>query len=108
MSDTWRNLEGFGRQKEVSPGTFSVVGPDDLDHALACDFIVRQGILPCSCDATRREFSWWWKCWLRWQKARVSRHRSVAPRNRVPWPIVGPDDEPWVPGLDFNNDEEGV
>jgi hypothetical protein len=107
MRDVWRNREGFGRPQEVNPGTWSVVGPDEQDHALSCDFIHHQGLLPCSCDATRRRFSWWWKCWLRWQIARVSRHHSVEPRDRVPWPIVGPDQEPWVPGLDFNNDEEG-
>ena len=108
MRDAWRNSEGFGRPQEVGHGTFSVVGPDEQDHAITCDFYRDKGILPCSCDATRRRNSWWWKCWMRWQLARVSRHRSVEPRDRVPWPIVGPDGDPWVPGLDFNNDEEGV
>jgi hypothetical protein len=107
MKDTWRNLEGFGRPAEVSPRTFSVTGPDEQDHAVACAFITKQGILPCSCDATRKEFSWWWKCWLRWQYARVMRHHSTHPQDRVPWPVEGPDKDPWVPGIDFNNDPAG-
>jgi hypothetical protein len=108
MRDVWRNREGFGRPEEVSPGTWSVVGPDDMDHAVNCSFIRYHGVACCDCDATRRAYSWWYKSWLRWQIARVSRHHMVEPKDRVPWPIQGPDGEPWVPGLDYNNDEEGV
>jgi hypothetical protein len=104
MTTSWRDLEGFGRPEEVEPQTFNVVGPDNEDHAPGCMFNMHEGILPCSCDATRVEYSWWWKCWLRWQKARVSRHHSVAPRDRMPWPVKGPDGDPWIPGIDFNDE----
>ena len=99
---SYRDREGFGRAEEIHDGTFSVVGPDDQDHAVACDFIRDKGILPCSCDATRRQFSWWWKCWLRWQHARVSRYTWRDCPDRVLWPIMGPDREPWISGVDFN------
>lgn len=107
MADNWRDTEGFGRDIEVSPGTWSAKGPDDEDHAIHCDFIKHKGILPCSCDFTRRVMTWWWQCWLRWQKARVNRYHSTAARDRVPWPIKGPDGDPWVAGIDYNDDEGG-
>jgi hypothetical protein len=92
--------------------TFNVVGPDNEDHAVACNFIEHKGILPCSCDATRRRFgldehgkrTYWFQRWLRWQKARVANYETKRP---MPWPITGPDGDPWVPGIDFNDDEQG-
>lgn len=103
MPDTWRDIEGFGRIQYVEERVAFVTGPDEEDHASGCMFIVHAGILPCSCDATRNEYSWWWKCWLRWQKARVNRYHSTSARDRVPWPIKGPDNDPWIAGVDFND-----
>jgi len=100
-TDTWRDSEGFGRDIEVSPGTWSAKGPDNEDHAIHCLFIAHKGILPCTCDATRKEFSQWWKRWLRWQKARSVYYVTQRP---MPWPITGPDGDPWVPGIDFNDE----
>lgn len=114
MRDSYRDEEGFGRPVEVEPRVMSVVGPDDLDHASGCEFILTRGILPCSCDATRRRFSdrdpsqpkgWWWKCWFRWQEVRVrNQPRNSGP---LPWPVRGPDGDPWVPGIDFNDGRSG-
>ena len=102
MADGWRDREGFGRPVEVSTNVYSVKGPDDADHARNCEFIWHNGLLPCNCDATRGKHSWWWRCWMRWQTARISRHLSVEPQDRVPWPIKGPDDEAWIQGIDFD------
>jgi hypothetical protein len=101
--DTWRDSTGFGRPEDIGHNTWSQVGPDDEDHAVGCMFIMRRGILPCSCDATRRERSEWWKRWLRWQEARVMPSNRA---NRTKWPVTGPDGDPWVPGVDFNDEEE--
>ena len=108
-TDTWRDSEGFGRDIEVSPGTWSAKGPDNEDHAIHCGFIVWRGIVPCGCDATRKEFgrdhegnrTYWFQRWLRWQKARSVAYATQRP---MPWPITGPDGDPWVPGIDFNED----
>lgn len=102
--NSWRNPEGFGRPVEVSPDVFSVAGPDDLEHAVPCDFIVERGILPCSCDATRKRYSWWWKCWFRWQEVRVM--NQARPSYRIKWPVHGPDHEPWVPGVDYDDTQD--
>lgn len=99
MSD-YRDGQGFGRPEQVSPAVYSVKGPDDLDHASGCDFILHRGITPCNCDATRKRFSWWWQCWFRWQEVRCQ--NSPRP-DRLPWPVRGPDEVPWVPGIDFND-----
>jgi hypothetical protein len=109
-TDSWRDSEGFGRDIQVSPGVWSVKGPDNEDHAVGCAFIVQRGILPCSCDATRKRFgrdhkanlTHWFERWLRWQKARSVAYATQRP---MPWPVTGPDGDPWVPGIDFNDDE---
>jgi len=109
--DTWRDSEGFGRSVEVEPRVWSVVGPDNEDHAPGCMFIYKRGVLPCSCDATRKqygkdqhgEYTHWHKRWVRWQKARVANYVTKRP---MPWPVTGPDGDPWVPGVDFNDEEE--
>lgn len=102
---TYRDREGFGRPEENSRNVFSVVGPDDADHSINCSFYQHRGLLPCNCDASRGEFSFWWKCWMRWQKARVERYawRASARVARMPWPVMGPDRDPWIPGVDFND-----
>ena len=104
----YRDEEGFGRPVEATRAVYSVKGPDDLDHAMRCDFIIHKGITPCSCDATRRRIvpgggslSWWWQCWFRWQEVRV--RNQPRPSGPLPWPVHGPDDTPWVPGIDFND-----
>lgn len=100
MSDV-RDEEGFGRSVQVTPAVFSAKGPDEEDHSSGCDFILHKGITPCSCDATRMRYSWWWQCWFRWQEIRVrNQPRNSGP---LPWPVVGPDGDPWVPGIDFND-----
>lgn len=102
----WRDTWGFSRATETEPGSgvFFVIGADDLSHAVFCDFVQERGVLACSCDATRRpERSWWRRCWLQWMNARVSPYER---RHRVPWPILGPDGEPWVEGRDFTGDAE--
>lgn len=106
--DTWRSPEGFGRPQEFEHGTWSQIGPDNEDHAIHCGFIVQRGILPCDCDATRKRFAQtsegkgiWYSRWLRWQIARVSPVQFPRP---IKWPVTGPDGEPWVPGVDFNDD----
>lgn len=105
----WTDAEGFGRPVEVQEAIYSVIGPDNLDHAVRCEFITERGILPCSCDQTRTRISnrpdlvgksWWWKCWFRWQEVRCQ--NSPRP-DRLPWPVSGPDGDPWVPGIDFND-----
>ena len=110
-TDSYRDSEGFGRDIQVSPGVWSVKGPDNEDHAVGCAFIVQRGVLPCSCDATRKRFgrdhennlTRWFERWLRWQKARSANIlRDSWP---LKWPITGPDGDPWVPGVDFNDDE---
>lgn len=100
--DGYRDPYGFGRPVEQGERTYSVVGPDDCDHAMTCEFIAHRGVLPCSCDATRKRFeeSGWWEGWLRWSEYRVR-------PERVKWPVPGPDGDPWIPGVDFN-DTEGV
>lgn len=98
--DTWRDAEGFGRDVQVSPGVWSAIGPDDEDHAIACEFITTKGVLPCNCDQTRKKHTEWWRRWLRWQQVRVHNHRAVRP---IQWPVTGPDGYPWVPGVDFND-----
>lgn len=108
-TDTWRDSEGFGRDIEVSPGVWSTIGPDNEGHAIHCEFISNKGILPCSCDATRKMFgkdhegnhTHWLERWARWQKARVANYVTVRP---MPWPVTGPDGDPWVPGIDFNDE----
>lgn len=109
----WRDSTGFGRAVQVEPAVYSVRGPDDLDHARACDFIIHRGITPCSCDASRRRVrgrpdlvgvSWWWQCWFRWQEARVQ--NILRQPERIPWPVHGPDGEPWIPGIDFDDTPE--
>lgn len=108
--DTWRDSEGFGRDVEVEPRVWSVKGPDNEDHAVGCAFIVQRGILPCSCDATRKRFgkdehgepTRWFERWVRWQKARSVAYATNRP---MKWPVTGPDGEPWVPGVDFNDEE---
>lgn len=107
MSD-YRDSAGFGRPVQATPAVFSVKGPDDLDHAMGCDFIRHKGITPCSCDATRSRIvpgggslSWWWQCWFRWQEARVA--NVLRQPERVPWPVKGPDDDPWIGGIDFDD-----
>lgn len=99
--DTWRDREGFGRDKEVSPGVWSAVGPDEQDHSIHCAFITLRGILPCECDATRRRFSEWHHQWLRWATVRTYTSRTSP---LVKWPVQGPDGDWWVPGVDFNDD----
>lgn len=102
-NDTWRDSEGFGRAVEVEPRVWSAKGPDNEDHAARCSFIFYRGILPCSCDATRKRHSDWWHRWMRWQQARsanIIRHQWP-----LKWPVDGPDGDPWVPGVDFNDDE---
>lgn len=115
LANIYRDDAGFSRSAETHAGSgvWYAIGPDDLSHFPQCDFIRRRGILPCSCDATRREYpqpaagaarrvaSWWYRCWFRWQEARVSPYES---RLRVPWPVQGPDEEPWVEGVDYSND----
>jgi hypothetical protein len=101
-NDTYRDYEGFGKPVEVEPRVWSSKGPDNEDHATGCTFIAVRGILPCTCDATRKEYSEWWKRWLRWQGARSVAYETMRP---MPWPITGPDGEPWVPGIDFNDEE---
>lgn len=107
-TDTWRDPEGFGRNIEVSPDVWSAKGPDDEDHSIHCSFIYLRGILPCDCDATRKRFgvdhtgqqTRWYPRWMRWQTVRSSGLRHQRP---IEWPVTGPDGEPWVPGVDFND-----
>ena len=106
--DAWRNSEGFGRSIEVEPRVWSCVGADGEDHAIGCEFIVHQGILPCSCDATRRRFgvdhegrrTKWFDRWLRWEDARSHLYHEERP---IKWPVTGPDGDAWIPGIDFND-----
>lgn len=100
--DQWRDSEGFGREQEVEPRTWAVVGPDGEEHAPGCMFIQKRGVLPCSCDRTRREFTQWWKQWLRWQTVRSV--PCTCPRP-IKWPVHGPDGEWWIPGHDFHEQE---
>lgn len=108
--DTYRDREGFGRPEHVGEGTWSQVGPDEEDHAIHCTFIARRGIMPCSCDATRRQFgkdqhgerTLWFERWARWQMARSA--NILREQWPLKWPVKGPDGEPWVPGVDFNDD----
>lgn len=106
----WRDENGFGRPVEVEAAVYAVTGADDEQHAVACDFIEYSGILPCSCDAMRGRHrrdesrvgkSWWFRCWIRWQEVRV--YPGQRRERIVPWPVHGPDGEPWVPGVDFND-----
>lgn len=104
-TDTYRDSEGFGRPVEVEHRVWSVKGPDNEDHAQGCMFIQRKGILPCSCDATRKEYMLWWYRWLRWQQARVSPANVERP---IKWPVAGPNGsgEQWIPGIDFNDEPQ--
>lgn len=115
-ADSFRDSEGFGRPVQVEPAVYSVTGPDGMGHAQLCRFIASKGILPCSCDATRRAIhdrpdlvshSWWYRCWFRWQEVRCSALLRPAP---LPWPVHGPDGDPWVPGIDFHDgrDEDDI
>lgn len=107
----WRDDQGFSINKETEPGSrvYFTMGPDDLSHALYCEFVQERGNLACSCDASRglhpgdSRRSWWYRCWLRWMGARV---RPEEKRRRVPWPVEGPDGDPWVEGVDFTGDDE--
>lgn len=121
--DAWsvnlpRDASGFSRPTETAPGSrvFFVMGPDDLSHAMYCDFISERGVLPCSCDATRRQYprrgpdargrdgmGWWYRCWVAWAHCRVSPYETR--RERVPWPVEGPDGVPWIDGRDFQGQE---
>ena len=101
VRDTWRDTEGFGRAVEVEPRVWSIIGPDEQDHALGCMFIEKVGVLPCSCDYTRRTFTDWYHQWLRWATVRTYYYRDSP---LLKWPIEGPDGDWWVPGIDFNND----
>lgn len=101
----FRDANGFGRPVDVGPNVFSVAGPDDQQHSVHCQFITERGILACSCDASRVRNSWWWRCWFRWMEVRVRPQKGEA---RIPWPIAGPDGDPWVPGVDFNDDRQQV
>lgn len=90
---------------------------DREDHASGCDFALNDGVLPCSCDATRKRGSWWSTCWLEWNKIRVSpgsdiHYRTHTPdgypttdgyHSQLPWPVKGPDGDPWIPGRDFDD-----
>lgn len=106
--DTWRDPEGFGRDVEVEPRVWSAIGPDNEDHAINCEFIDYRGILPCTCDATRKRFgkdengerTYWLEQWLCWATARA-RYTRDSPL--VKWPVEGPDGDWWVPGIDFND-----
>jgi len=105
VRDSWRDSEGFGREVQVGQGTWSTVGPDNEDHAIHCGFIVYRGVLPCDCDATRKQFAQtpegkgiWYSRWLRWAAVRTYTSRTEP---LVKWPVTGPDGEPWVPGIDF-------
>lgn len=114
LANIYRDGAGFSRRTETwaGSGTWYAIGPDDCSHSIHCDFIRRRGILPCNCDATREEYpqpaagvdgrpaSWWYRCWFRWQEVRVSPYEH---RERVPWPVQGPDEEPWVEGQDFDD-----
>lgn len=108
VRDTWRDTEGFGRPVEVEPRVWSQIGPDDEDHGINCEFIWHKGILPCTCDATRKPFgkdvngdrTYWYQKWLRWAAVRAY-HSRTSPL--VKWPVEGPDGDWWVPGVDFND-----
>ena len=105
MTEGWRDREGFGRPVEVVPAVYSTKGPDDLDHAAECEFISSEGILRCNCDATRGMYSQWGMYWRRWQRARINRHHTLQPQDRVPWPVMGPDGTAWIAGIDYDDTE---
>lgn len=99
--------------------TTNAVGLDGLDHSPGCMFIILDGIEPCSCDATRKQFSerdpsqpkgWWHRCWESWMRVRVSPSWWARSDGKQPkWPIMGPggpEEEPWVPGVDFDDSPE--
>lgn len=99
--------------------TVNAVGLDGLDHSPGCMFIILDGIEPCSCDATRKQFSerdpsqpkgWWYRCWERWMRVRVSPEWWARSDGQQPkWPVEGPhgqEEGPWVPGVDYDDSPE--
>lgn len=97
----------FSQPQVSSPAVYYVTGPDNESHSLGCDFYIHEGVVPCTCDATRRPHSTWWNYWLVWAKHRANCVNCCAAP--IKWPVRGPDDTPWIPGVDFDdsdNDKE--
>ena len=91
---------GFSVPQVASPAVYFVKGPDNENHSLGCDFYIHDGVVPCSCDATRHHRSTWWNYWLVWAKHRSS---GIHHKKPVKWPVHGPDGTPWIPGVDFDD-----
>lgn len=75
---------GFSAAVEVEEKVWSVIGPDRAPHSINCQFVQHLGGACCSCDYRRREYTWWWKCWVMWWKA-----INPPPWGEVPpWPTM--------------------
>lgn len=105
MADNrWRNHRGFTRDIKDPSGAWFVNGPDGEDHALGCMFVLRACVMPCTCDATRRFGSGWHTSWERWMEVMLWNTIPEGMTKPFKWPVDGPDGEPWIPGIDFNDE----
>lgn len=100
----WRDSWGFTRPEGSDRTAWSINGPDGEDHSLGCMFVQKKGAQECTCDRTRRFPSEWVKRHTVWVQTMMWNTVPEGMSKPFKWPVTGPDGDPWVPGVDFNDD----